>query len=324
MASAYWVSRTVYVAAKLDLADHLTDRPKNAGELAGPTRTDETSLYRLMRTLASLGILSEDNDHRFALTPLGEALKKDAPGFARSSVLTLGADLRWRSWGELLHCVKTGETGVAKAFGMNGWEYLDRHPQDRTFFEEMCAGFLGREPAAVAAAYDFSGFRTVIDIGGGIGNLLAAIIEKYEGLNGVLFDLPDVVHEAAALIQKRGLEDRVTVEGGDFFESVPPRGDAYILSHVIHDWWDEKCLTILCNCRKAMNPGGRLLMVEMVLPEGDVPHLGKLTDMEMLVMSGGQERTEREYSALLGKAGFRLARVVPTESESSVVEAIPV
>jgi len=324
MASANWVSRVVYAAAKLDLADHLANQPKSADELAGPTRTDKTSLYRLMRTLASLGILSEDNDRHFALTPLGEALKTGAPGFAHSSVLTLGADLRWRSWGELLHCLETGETGVEKAFGMDGWAYLDQHPRERTWFEEMCAGFLGTEPAAVATAYDFSGFQTVVDVGGGIGNLLAAILDSYPGLRGVLFDLPDVASEAAALIQTRGLKDRVTVESGDFFESVPPRGDAYILSHVIHDWWDDKCLTILGNCRKAMDPSGRLLIIEMVLPEGDVPHLGKLTDMEMLVMSGGQERTEQEYSTLLGKAGFRLTRIVPTESESSVVEAIPV
>ena len=227
-------------------------------------------------------------------------------------------------WGELLHCLKTGKTGVEKVLGMDGWEYLDQHPQERTFFEEMCAGFLGREPAAVTAAYDFSEFHTVVDVGGGIGNLLTTILDKCPGPRGVLFDLPDVVREANLLIQRRGLSGRITVVGGDFFESVPPLGDAYILSHVIHDWWDEKCLAILGNCRKAMNSRSRLLIIEMVLPEGDDPHPGKLTDMEMLVMAGGQERTEQEYSTLLGKAGFRLARVVPTESAVDVVEAIPV
>jgi len=323
MGNAYWVSRVVYAAAKLDLADHLADRPKSAGELAGPTGTDETSLYRLMRTLASLGILSEDANHRFSLTSLGEALKTGAPGSARSALLTFGGDLRWRSWGEILYCLETGKTGVEKAFGMNGWEYLDQHSQERSWFEETMIAFHGHEPTAVAAAYDFSGFRTVVDIGGGTGSLLATILDHYPGLRGVLFELPDVVSEASALIQTRGLTDRVTVEAGDFFESVPSGGEAYLLSHVIHDWNDDKCLTILGNCRKAMDPSGRLLIIEMVLPEGNIPHLGKLADMEMLVMSGGEERTEQQYSILLDKAGFRLTNVVPTESESHVVEAIP-
>ena len=323
MGTAYWVSRVVYAAAKLDLADQLADRAKRAGELAGPTGTDETSLYRLMRTLASLGILSEDASNRFSLTPLGEALKTGAPGSARSAVLTFGGDLRWRSWGEILHSLKTGETGVEKAFGMNGWEYLDHHSQERSWFEETMIAFHGHEPAAVAAAYDFSGFRTVVDIGGGTGSLLATILDHYPGLRGVLFELPDVASEASALFQKRDLADRVTVEAGDFFEGIPSGGEAYLLSHVIHDWDDEKCLTILVNCHKAMAPNGRLLIIEMVLPEGNSPHVGKLVDMEMLVMAGGQERTEQEYSTLLDKAGFRLASVVATESESYVVEAIP-
>jgi len=324
MSTGYWVSRIVYAAAKLGLADHLAERPKSAAELSGATRTHEPSLHRLMRTLASLGILTEDTDHRFALTPLGEALKTGAPGYARSSILSLAGDLRWRSWGEFLHCLETGETGVKKAFGMTGWEYVAQHPQEMAHFQEALIGFHGHEPAAVAAAYDFSGFQTVVDIGGGTGNLLATILEHYPGPHGVLFDLPDVVREAPALIQTRGLSDRVTVEAGDFFTSVPAGGEAYLMSHVIHDWDDDQCLTILGHCHRAMNPSGRLLIIEMVLPEGDVPDLGKVVDMEMLVMSGGQERTEQEYGTLLGKAGFRLARIVPTESAVGVVEAIPV
>jgi hypothetical protein len=324
MGTGYWVSRIVYAAAKLGLADHLADRPKSAAELAGPTNTHEPSLHRLMRTLASLGILSEDTDHRFALTSLGEALKAGAPGYARSSILSLAGELRWRSWGEILHCLETGETGVTKAFGMTGWEYAEQHPQEMTHFQEAMIGFHGREPAAVAAAYDFSGFKTVIDIGGGTGHMLATILDHFPAARGILFDLPNVVHEAPALIQARGLTDRVTVEAGDFFASVPAGGDAYVLSHVIHDWDDEKCLTILGHCHRAMNPGGRLLIIELVLKDGDVPDFGKIADMEMLVMAGGQERTGQEYDTLLGKAGFRLERVVPTESAVSVLEAMPV
>jgi len=324
LATGYWVSRIVYAAAKLGLADHLADQPKSAAELAGPTGTDKPSLHRLLRTLASLGILSEDPDHRFALTPLGEALKTDAPGYARSSILSLAGDLRWRSWGEFLYCLETGETGVKKAFGMMGWEYVAQHPQEMTYFQEAMIGFHGREPAAVAAAYDFSGFQTVVDIGGGTGNMLTTILDHFPATRGVLFDLPNVVREAPALIQTRGLTDRITVEAGDFFTSVPTGGEAYLLSHVIHDWNDDQCLTILGHCLRAMNPSGRLLIIEMVLQDGDVPDFGKVADMEMLVMAGGQERTEQEYGTLLGKAGFRLTCVVPTESAVGVVEAIPV
>jgi hypothetical protein len=308
----------------LGLADHLADRPKSAAELAGQTRTDESSLYRLMRALVSLGIMSEDTGHRFTLTPLGEALKSDAPGYARSSILALAGELRWRSWGEFLHCLETGETGVKKAFDMTGWEYAAQHPQIMTYFQEAMIGFHGHEPAAVAAAYDFSGSQTVVDIGGGTGNMLATILDHYPATRGVLFDLPDVVREAPALIETRGLTDRVTIEAGDFFTSVPAGGEVYLLSHVIHDWKDDQCLTILGHCLRAMNPNGRLLIIEMVLKDGDVPDFGKIIDMEMLVMAGGQERTEQEYGTLLEKAGFRLARVVPTESAVSVVEAIPV
>jgi len=324
LATGYWVSRIVHAAAKLDLADHLGDGRKSAAELAELTHTDEPSLYRLMRTVASLGILSEDADHHFALTPLGEALKTGAPGYARSSILSLVGDCRWRSWGEFLHCIETGKTGVKKAFGMTGWEYLEQHPQEMTYFQETMIGFCGHEPAAVAAAYDFSGFQTVVDIGGGTGNMLATILDHYPATRGVLFDLPNVVREAPALIQTRGLTDRVTVEAGDFFTSVPTGGEAYLLSHVIHDWNDDQCLIILGHCRRAMDSSGRLLIIEKVVTEGDVPDLSKITDMEMLVMAGGQERTEREYGTLLGKAGFRLERVVPTKSASGVVEAIPV
>jgi len=324
LSTGYWVSRIVYAAAKLGLADLLTEGPKSAVELAEATHTHETSLHRLMRTLASLGILTEDTDHRFALTLLGEALKTGAPGYARSSILSLVGDCRWRSWGEFLYCLETGETGVKKAFGMTGWEYLEQHPQEMTYFQELMIGFHGHEPAAVAAAYDFSGFQTVVDIGGGTGNMLVTILDHYPVIRGVLFDLPDVVREAPALIQARGLTDRVTVEAGDFFTNVPTGGDAYLLSHVIHDWNDDQCLSILGHCHRAMNPDGRLLIIEMVLPEGDVPHLGKLADMEMLVMAGGLERTEQEYGTLLGKAGFRLASLLPTKSAVGVVEAIPV
>src|SRR5262245_36383028 len=201
------------------------------------------------------------------------------------------------------------------------FDCLGKHPEQASMFSETMVGFHGAEPATVAAAYDFSELKTIVDVGGATGNLLTTILGRYPKSRGILYDLPHVVRDASALIKARGLTDRVTIQAGSFFESVPTGGDAYLLSHVIHDWPEEQCLTILGNCRRAMNSNSRLLIIEMVLPAGDTPHPGKMLDMMMLVGPGGQERTEQEYGTLLAKAKLRLTRVVPTESPVSVVEA---
>lgn len=323
MGTASWVSALVYAAAKLSLADHLAEGPRSAAELAGATGTHAPSLHRFMRTLASLGILTERDNQRFALTPLGEALKTGAPGSARSTLLAFCSQWFSRGWDEILYSLETGKTGFDKAFGMPIFEYLRQHPDDASCFSEAMVGFHGAEPPAVAAAYDFSKFKTIVDVGGATGNMLAAILSAHAEPRGVLFDRPHVVVDAPALLKARGVQDRVRIESGDFFETVPASGDAYLLSHIIHDWKEDQCLTILGHCRQAIGPDGRLLIVEMVLPAGDTPHPGKVLDMVMLVFPGGQERTETEYASLLGKAGFRLSRVVPTASAVSVVEAMP-
>jgi O-methyltransferase/methyltransferase family protein len=322
MATAHWISRIVFVAAKLGLADRLADGARSAEELAGPTGTHAPSLYRLMRGLANLGVLTETAQHRFALTPLGDALKTGAPGAARASVLTIASDWWVRGFGELLYSVQTGKSGFEKSLGLPVFDWLAMHPEDASMFSETMIGFHGAEPPAVAASYDFSSVTTLVDVGGASGNLLATILGHYKGLRGILFDLPHVIRDAPALVETRGVADRVTIQAGSFFDSVPPGGDAYLLSHIIHDWNEEQCLTILANCRRAMDSRGRLLIVEMVLPEGDTPHPGKLLDLMMLVGPGGQERTEQEYVDLLGKAGLRLTQVVPTSSAVSVVEAV--
>ena len=322
MGIASWVSAIVYAAAKLCLADRLATAPKSAAELAEPMRMHAPSLHRLMRTLASLGILTERDAQRFALTPLGEALKTGAPGSARATLIAFGGTF-WHGWEEILYSLETGNTGFDKAHGLPLFEYLRQHPAEASDFSEAMVGFHGDEPPAVARAYDFSQFKNVVDVGGATGNLLAAILSTHAEPRGVLFDRPHVVLDAPALLKARGVEDRVTIEAGDFFETVPAGGDGYLLSHVIHDWSEDRCLTILGHCRKVIKPGGRLLIVEMVLPAGDTPHPGKVLDVVMLVFPGGQERTEAEYATLLGKAGFRLSRVVPTASAVSVVEAVP-
>jgi hypothetical protein len=322
MASGYWISKVVFAAAKLGLADLLAGGPRSAAELAGPTRTHAPSLHRLMRALASLGVLTERDGQRFALTPLGEALKTGAPGSARACVLTFGGPWLIAAFEKIMYSLETGRTGFEAAMGMPVFNYLAQHPEDASLFSETMVGVHGAEPQAVAAAYDFSAFKTIVDVGGATGNLLAAIVTRHPGPRGVLFDLPHVVKDAPALLKARGVESRVTIESGSFFETVPAGADAYLLSHVIHDWSEDKCLTILGHCRKAMKPDSRLLIIELVLPTGDTPHPGKILDIVMLVAPGGQERTAAEYTPLLAKAGFRVTRVVPTDSAASVVEAV--
>ena len=321
MAMGHWISRILHLTAELGLADRLAGGPKSAEELAGPAEVHAPSLYRFMRSLTNLGILTETADHRFALTPLGEALKTGAPGAARPSVLTIASDWWIRGFGELPYSVRTGSSGFEKYLGMPVFDWLGKNPESASLFSQTMIGFHGAEPAAVAAAYDFSKAGIVVDVGGASGHLLATLLERYPTPRGILFDLPHVVRDAPALLEARGLAGRVTIQAGSFFETVPEGGDVYILSHIIHDWSDQQCLAILGHCRKAMGPAARLLLIEMVLPEGDAPHPGKMLDLMMLVAPGGQERTEKEYAQLLGKAGLRLTRVVPTTTPVSVVEA---
>lgn len=321
MIFAQFVSRLIHLTATLKLPDYLAEGPKTAEELAALTATHAPSLYRILRTLSSLGFFTEDAAQRFSLQPLGEALKSGTPSYAAARIL--GGELISRSLDHFLHSVKTGETGFQKAFGLPLFDWLASHPAEASLFNDTMVGVHGMEPAAVAAAYDFSGFQTIADVGGSTGNMLSTILGQYAGPRGILFDMPHVVREAPAFIQQHGLTDRIRIEAGSFFDRVPAGADAYIFSHIIHDWNEEQCLAILGNCRRAMNPRGRLLLVEMVLPSGDTPHPGKMLDMVMLIVTGGQERTAAEYGALLDKAGFRLTRVVPTASPVSIVEAIP-
>ena len=322
MAMGHWISRIVYVAAELGIADRLAAGSTSAEELAGPTGTQPGPLYRLMRCLSHLGILTESADHRFGLTPVGEAMKTGAPGAARASILTLASDMWMTGFAELRYSVETGKPGFEKALGMPVFDYFAQHPDFASLFSETMIGIHGEEPAAVAAAYDFSEIRTLVDVGGATGHLLATVMARFPSVRGVLYDLPHVVADAPPLLAARGMTERIAIEAGSFFDGVPAGHDSYLMSHIIHDWSESQCLTILGNCRKAMKPDGRVLLVEMVLPPGDAPHFGKLLDIMMLVGPGGQERTEAEYTALLGKAGFRLKRVVPTKSVVSVVEAV--
>jgi SAM-dependent methyltransferase len=315
----FWM---LYVVAERGLADLLAGGPQTSVELARAAGLHEPSLYRVLRSLSSVGVFTEESPRRFALTPLGSALKTGDPSGARD--LMMCAPWTSRAWSQFPRTVATGEDGMQLAFGMPIWEYCMQHPQDSAYLNGAVHAVGSAEPPAVAAAYDFSGVRRLVDVGGGIGALLAEVLDRYPMAEGVLFDRPDVIDEARTALAELGVAERCEVVGGDFFAALPENADVYLLSHVLHDWDDERCVTILRNCRRVMGPGGRLLIVEMVLPPGDAPHPGKILDMAMLVYStGGVERTEEEDGDLLRRGGFRLTRVVPTQSAVSVIEAAP-
>src|SRR5262249_28867669 len=281
------------------------------------------SLYRLLRALASIGIFAEDPDGRFRLTPLAECLRSDVPGTQRPAALLMGGE-HYRSWGEFLYSVRTGRTAFDHAYGMPVFDYLAVHPEQAEVFDAAMTAIHGAETGAMLAAYDFSGVGTLVDVGGGNGSLLCAVLRQYPSMHGVLFDRGHVVERARPNLRAAGVEGRCRAVAGSFFESVPPGGDAYLLRHIIHDWDDEQSLRILRNCRRAVGGQARLLIVESVIPPGNEPSFSKWLDLNMLVVPGGLERTEAEYRDLLQQAGFRLVGVVPTAMEVSVIEGQPV
>jgi hypothetical protein len=318
MLTGYWLSQALYVAAKLGLADLLKDGPRTADELASATKSHPHSLYRLVRALASVGVFAEDDRHRFSLTPLAECLRS-GPESQRSLAIMSGEE-HFHAFGQLLYSVQTGKIAFDKLFGMPVFDFLQQHPEQAKVFDEAMVGVHGRETAAMLDAYDFSGVGVLADIGGGNGSVISAILKKYPGMKGILFDLPGVVERARANIETAGMKDRCQVIGGSFFESVPGGADAYLLRHIIHDWDDEKSARILQNIHRAMGRDGKLLVVESVVPQGNNPSFVKLLDLAMLVIPGGAERTEEEYRRLYSGAGFRLNRIVQTKTEIGVIE----
>lgn len=321
MASGYWVSQALYVAAKLAIADRLVAGAKSASELATECGVHPPALYRLLRALASLGVFAEVEAQRFELTPLAQPLRSDVPESKRAMVLMTGEE-QYQAWGELLSSVTTGQTGFERRFGMPLFDYLAERPEQAALFDAAMVSIHGRETAAMLAAYDFSQFETVADLGGGNGSVLMAILQQHPKLRGILFDLPNVSGRTNKLVAAAGLTERCAVVGGSFFETAPGGANAYLLRHIIHDWDDEKSLAILRNIRCASPPGAKLLVVESVIEPGNAPSFAKLLDLTMLVIPGGQERTASEYDRLLAAGGFKLERIVPTTAEVSILEAI--
>jgi hypothetical protein len=325
MLTGRWVSASLSVVAELGIADLLAEGDQTADELAAAASAHGPSLYRVMRALASIGVFAETEDRRFTLTPLAECLRGNVPNSVREFARFIATPAASQSWDHLMHSVQTGQTGFRKAFnGNNVFDYLRMHPEEAAIFDGAMTDNSRRSAPAIAEAYDFGRFRQLVDIAGGQGLLLATILKRFSGLEGVLFDLPEVIAGAQNALATYGLDDRCKAIGGDFFQSVPAGADAYLLKHIIHDWDDERALTILRNIRKAMQSSGRLLIAEVIIAPGNEPSFGKLLDLEMLVIPGGRERTNDEYRALLASAGFKLAEIHPTTAAASVIEGVPV
>ena len=321
MMTGYWVTQMVYVAAKLGLADLLVDGARTSADLAEATGTCPHALYRLLRALASLDVFVETAPQQFALTPLAECLRTDLPGSQRAAVIMSGEE-HYRAWGELMYSVRTGQPAFEKLFDAPVFQYLEQHPDSGAIFDAAMTGIHGREAAAVAEACDLSGAARLVDVGGGNGSQLLAILDANPSLRGTLFDLPQVVERARPGISRAASGPRCELRSGSFFESIPPGADAYLLRHIIHDWNDEQAAVILRNCREAMLPESRLLLIETVIPPGNGRSFAKLLDLTMLVIPGGLERTESEYRALLASCGLLLTKIVPTQADVSIIEAV--
>ena len=322
----FQVTQGIYVAAKLGIADLLKDGPRTSEELARVTGTHAPSLYRVLRLLTAVDLLTEGQHHSFALTPLGTYLRTGVPGSMRDTVLLYADQPVWQVWGNLLHSVQTGEPSFAHVFGLELFEYNQQHPDHATLFNNMMTEWTVGVAPTVAEAYDFDAAGTLVDVGGGHGQMLASILQAHPSLHGVLFDLPNVVKGAPALLERAGIADRCQVIGGDFFTAVPTGYETYLLSRVIHDWDDERAMALLSRCHQAMKPQGTVLLVERVIVTGNAPQVLVLeSDVQMLVLSyGGRERTNAQYGALLSAAGFEVTRLIPVLPPFYVIEAVRV
>ncbi len=319
----YWVSQSIYAVAKLGIPDLLKSGPQTAEQLAAATGTLPECLFRLLRALASMGLFQQDDSNRFALTPVSEPLQNDVEGSQRDLAIMVGEE-HYACWGELLYTLRTGRSAFDKIYGEPIFDWMSKHPEQAAVFDRAMVGVHGRETGAMLAAYDFSSIGTLADVGGGNGSLLRYVLARHPKMRGMLCDLPGVIERAKPLVAADGLADRMQTVVSDFFVSVPPGADAYLMRHIIHDWDDEKSLRILQNIRRAIGADGRLLVVESVIPPGSEPSFGKLLDLNMMVIPGGKERTEAEYRALYTAAGFRLSGITHTQADVAVIEGRPV
>ena len=318
---AYWMSRCVYVVAKLGIADLLKDGPQHCDALATVTNTHSDALYRILRALASVGIFAEIKPRYFVLTPLADCLQSNAPDSVRAMAILRGEEHYYKAWGDLMYSLQTGESAFERLYGMDLFQYNDQNPSQGEIFDRAMAES-EETNSLVLEAYDFSSIGKLVDIGGGKGRLLATILQAYPSMTGMLFDRPDVI-ERAKNSWDLAVSDRCEFIGGSFFDAIPAGGDAYVLKHIIQDWDDERSLAILQRCYQIMKAQGRLLVIDFVIPPGNEFYGSKFIDVNMLTMCpGGRIRTEEEFQELFKAAGFKITKIIPTESEVSIIEAV--
>jgi hypothetical protein len=324
MATGYWLSQAIYVAAKLGIADFLKDGPQSCVALAAATGSDAASLFRLMRALASVGVFSHVGGDRFALSRLANSLQTDVHGSLRAMVITIG-EIHYQACGDLLHSVQTGSPAFNNVFRASLFDYLRQNVDAADAFNQGMTNVSSMLAYAVLLAYDFAGISSIVDIGGGQGKLLGRILQFNPGMRGTVFDTPSTIERAKQQLDNDACGRRCSYVTGDFFTSVPEGADAYLLSSVIHDWDDDRAIKILRNCRSAMTmtKNSRVLLVDTIIPDAASASFSKLLDLNMLVMNGGRERTKAEFCALLEAADYKVTRVVPTMAPQSVIEAVP-
>lgn len=322
LGTGHIAAAALQIAVRLGIAARLAGGPRTAADLAAAAGVAEDPLYRVLRALASLGLFAETAPRTFTLTPVGELLRPGVPGSMHDMLLWISSPFHFRVYAETMHAVRTGQPAVEQVTGVPVWEYFPRDPELSEVFNNAMTAFSAVVARAALEAYDFSGITRLVDLAGGHGGVLTAILQAYPRMRGVLADLDHVIAGARPRLQALGLADRCETQVIDFFSAVPPDGDAYILKHIIHDWDDERAVLILRNIRTAMGAvRGRVILLESVLQPGDAPDLGKIIDLEMLTMAGGRERGADEFRALFARAGFELTRIVPTAAPLSVIEA---
>jgi hypothetical protein len=322
--NGYRISQAIHVAAVLGVADHMVAGPRASDEIAAAVGAHPRSLYRLLRALAAVGLFREHEHRCFSLTAVGEHLRSDAKRSLRPSAMYLGQAYRWQTWGHLLHSVKTGENAFRALHGVDPWTYRERHPEQNAIFNAAMTANSRRVDRAIVVACDFGRCGRIADIGGGQGSLLAVILGANPHARGVLFDLPHVVATAAPVLEAAGVGNRCEVIGGSMFESVPQGCAAYVMKFILHDWDDADCIRILQNCRRAMRSDARLLVIERLVGAPNEGLAVKLSDLNMLLVPGGQERTREEFAALLRAGGFHLADILPAVDAMSVIVGEPV
>jgi len=324
LVDGFQISQALHVVATLGIADLLADGPLSSIQLAAAAGAHQPSLYRVLRALASVGVFRASDDQTFALTPLGDCLRSDASAPIGGWAAFIGLRGQWHAWAALVHTVRTGETAFRAVHGVSGWEYRANHPDEGAIFDRAMTDLSRRASQRTLDAFDFSRFHTVVDVGGGRGAFLVKLLARYPTMRGVLFDQVHVVAGAEGALRGADVADRCTVASGDFFESVPAEGDAYVLKAVLHDWPDPDAIAILRVCHRTMSPRATLVLIERLLGPINEDRDGAMSDLQMLVGNGGRERTLDEYSSLLQTAGFRLVSTVPGGGGLSILQAMPV